>query len=150
MPFKKGYKPWNKGVKNCFSDEVTKKLSELKKGKNHPFYGKQHTKDTKKKMSEIKLGKYKGIDSPHWKGNDISKKAKHLWMIEKYGNSDTCEKCGKSGLKYHEIDWANKDHKYNRNCREDLMRLCRKCHYEYDIKYNIKRKRNNKGQFIKI
>ena len=40
-----------------FSDEHKRKLSESKRGINHPLYGKNHTEESKKKMREIKLGK---------------------------------------------------------------------------------------------
>lgn len=39
------------------TDEQKKKRSEKQKGKNHPFYGKHHTEETKKKMSELHRGK---------------------------------------------------------------------------------------------
>ena len=36
------------------SDETKKKISEAKKGMNHPLYGKHHSDETKKKISEAK------------------------------------------------------------------------------------------------
>ena len=41
-----------------FSEDTRKKLSEAKKGENHPLYGKHHSDDTRKKMSEAKKGKH--------------------------------------------------------------------------------------------
>lgn len=38
------------------SDETKKKMSEARKGKNHPMYGKHHSEETKKKISETKCG----------------------------------------------------------------------------------------------
>lgn len=33
--FKKGDEPWNKGIKNCFSEDVVKRMSEKRKGKHY-------------------------------------------------------------------------------------------------------------------
>lgn len=38
------------------SEETRRKLSEVKKGENHPLYGKHHSEETKRKMSESKKG----------------------------------------------------------------------------------------------
>ncbi|KKM71534.1 hypothetical protein LCGC14_1429710, partial [marine sediment metagenome] len=57
MDMPKGYIPWNKGKKNCFSKETLKKISDALKGKNHPCYGKKHSTATILKMRNIKLGK---------------------------------------------------------------------------------------------
>ena len=67
--FKKGDKPWNKGVKNCFTEETLKAKSENQKGRhNSPatefkkgmtswIKGKHHSEETKRKLSETKKGK---------------------------------------------------------------------------------------------
>jgi len=47
--------------------EARQKMSKVKKGKNHPMYGKYHTKETKYKMSKVKKGK----NHPNWKGGKI-------------------------------------------------------------------------------
>ena len=39
-----GRKPWNKGVKGCFTDDVIKKMSETRKGKHY-------SEETKRKQS---------------------------------------------------------------------------------------------------
>ena len=50
--------------------ESKKKMSKSKlgkyKGEDSPRYGKHHSEEAKKKMSEVKLGKYKGEDSPRY------------------------------------------------------------------------------------
>lgn len=39
------------------SEETRKKISKATSGENNPFYGKQHSEETKKKLSEINKGK---------------------------------------------------------------------------------------------
>ena len=55
----KGKTPWNKGLKNCYSNEAKKKMSESRKGKiphnkgkESPFKGIKLSQETKNKMSE--------------------------------------------------------------------------------------------------
>ena len=67
----KGQTPWNKGVKNCFSDETLKKLSERMKGENHPNWGKHLSEETKKKISESEKGK-----TPWMKGKKHTEESK--------------------------------------------------------------------------
>lgn len=67
--FKKGDEPWNKGVKNCFSEETIKSMSEKRKGKhNSPatefkkgltpwIKGKHHTEESNEKNRLAHLGK---------------------------------------------------------------------------------------------
>lgn len=48
------YKPWNKGIKNPYSKESVKLMT--LKGENNPMYGKNHTKESKLKMSNNSKG----------------------------------------------------------------------------------------------
>ena len=41
----------------AFVEETKQKISIANKGENNPFYGKQHTEETKKKMSEERKGR---------------------------------------------------------------------------------------------
>lgn len=43
------------------SEETKRKLSELNKGKNNPFYGKKHSDESKKKISNKRKGQFAGI-----------------------------------------------------------------------------------------
>lgn len=58
--FKKGHKPWNKGIKGCFSEETTKKMSES-------AIGRKRSDASRKKQSETLQGKWINRE-------DISKK----------------------------------------------------------------------------
>lgn len=72
------FKPWNKGIKNPYSNETIKKMS--LKGKMNPMYGKAHTDSSKLKISKSKLGikvhtesskkliSFPGRLNPMWKG----------------------------------------------------------------------------------
>lgn len=80
-----------------------------------------------------------GEGNPIWKGDDVGYYALHSWVERNLGQPDTCEHCGKSGLKGRQIHWANKSQEYRRNV-SDWLRLCAKCHKTYD---------NKKGKQIK-
>ena len=40
------------------SEETKKKMSETRKGEKHPFYGKHHSEESRRKMSEVRKGKH--------------------------------------------------------------------------------------------
>jgi hypothetical protein len=93
---------------------------------------------------ENKLGKLtKGIPRPNisgdkshrWKGEEVGYRALHDWVVKWKGTPDACEMCGKTGLKGHQIQWANIDHLYRR-VLEDYIRMCAFCHRKYDIEHN--------------
>lgn len=66
----KGQVSWNKGRIGLCSEETLKKMSINRKGKtvgkNHPFYGKHHTKESLEKMSKNRKGKLVGKDNPFY------------------------------------------------------------------------------------
>lgn len=130
--------------KNKHSEKTKKYLSELKKGKPQ-----RHSGSFKKghKPYKVFLGKKRpdmsNSKNPSWKGNNAGYIALHEWVIRKLGQPNTCEHCEKTGLFGHQIVWANKDHTYKRNLT-DWLRLCAKCHKQYD-KIN-----NNKSSFQRI
>ena len=90
-------------------------------GKAH--LGKKHSKETLKKLS--------GKNAHKWAGNNVGYHGIHLWVNKWKGKPTTCEGCGKPGLTGQRIHWANVDHKYRR-ILDDYIRLCVKCHKEYD------------------
>ena len=52
----KGYNHTKGGNSSKDSDETKRRKSEAMRGKNNPFYGKQHSKETRKKISEKRKG----------------------------------------------------------------------------------------------
>jgi hypothetical protein len=67
-----------------------------------------------------------------WKGKNVGYRCLHLWVERILGKPETCEYCGKSGLKGKQIHWANKSHQYKRELT-DWIRLCSSCHKYYDM-----------------
>ncbi len=78
-------------------------------------------------MSNEHVSKLSGENSCNWKGDDIGYTALHDWVRKTLGTPNTCEQCGKNGLKGRQIHWANKSGKYLRDVN-DWTRLCVKCH----------------------
>jgi hypothetical protein len=105
--------------------------------KGHKPYGGINTRFKKGHSS------FCGIGFTHfaWKGEKASYTAPHKWVQRWKGKPDTCEHCGKSGLKGRQIHWANIDHTYRR-VLDDYIALCAKCHKAYDkargVKTNIR------------
>lgn len=115
----KGYK------RKPFTEEHKRKLSETKKGKLNHAYGKvAHNKGAKYPQNS-------GKNNYLWKEENYSYMTVHHWVQRHYGQPTTCEHCQTANLTGHQIHWANKTQKYLRN-REDWLRLCAKCHKQYD------------------
>lgn len=91
----KGYNLENGGDSGyVLSDEIKKKISIKNKGKNNPFYGKKHSEESRRKMSESRKGKspsnetlrkmsenFKGENNPQW-GKSIIDEYGGLWFIK--------------------------------------------------------------------
>jgi hypothetical protein len=75
----------------------------------------------------------------NFKGDAVGYSGIHDWVQYWRGYPTTCEGCGKTGLKGQKIHWANRDHKYSR-VLDDYIRLCAKCHGEYDKKFNLRKR----------
>jgi len=105
-------------------------------GENNPLYGKHHTKETRKKMSEVKIGKYSGENNPRWKGGISFGKYCKLFN-KSFKNSvrdsyhNTCYLCGKTkeeegkNLAVHHVNY-NKDCLCGSTC--EFVPLCASCH----------------------
>lgn len=116
------------------SDEHKRKISIALTGiKRKPF-----TAEHRKKLSDRK--KKLLADSknhPQWKGKKASYRAIHLHIVRRYGQPTTCQKCGKRNLHGRKIHWANISRKYKRIIN-DWVRLCIKCHAQFDTEYRRK------------
>ncbi len=103
------------------------------------------------KLAKVKLLMEKfhsGMDSFHWKGNNVKYAGLHRWVSKWLGKPELCSVCGDENAKRYE--WANVDHKYRR-ILEDYIRMCTRCHREYDRDVlKIKVGRFSKGENQKI
>ena len=130
------------------SEETKKKLSEFR-------IGKLASPETKKKMSLAHKGKNTGKDnywfgkqSPNWKGGVTPDRQKLYGTIEWKElvrfifkrDGYICKRCGKSGgiLHAHHIkSWAECSE--DRSNTDNLITVCKKCHYWIHSKKNIKK-----------
>lgn len=116
MAPKKGSIPWNKGRKGRQKNHNTSGLI--------PGWNKG-----------LKMPKITGVKNYQWKGEKVSYRNMHRWVIKNLGLAKKCKKCGKEKTTAKSIHWANKDHKYKRNLI-DWIALCASCHKIYDNKGN--------------
>lgn len=59
----------------------------------------------------------------------------HKWVEKMLGKPEQCSKCEKIGYGK-QMHWANKSKEYMKDV-SDWMRLCVKCHYEFDTNRKI-------------
>jgi len=153
--------PWNKGETGIYSEETLEKMSKSREGKccgidscwfgvigkNHPVYGRHHTKEEKEKIRKSKLGD----KNPSWKGgistlrNKIRNSDKYKkWRFDVYCRDDfTCQGCGDKGKKlnaHHIKNFSKILQYYEITTLEEAMlceefwdinngiTLCEKCH----------------------
>lgn len=133
-------------------------------GKNNPFYGKRHTKKTKKMNRDYHLGlkhtiewkknasekfsgknnpnfgtSFKGEESRAWKGDEAGYFALHDWLRKNKPRVDCCEWCGDNK----KLQLANVTGRYTRDFN-DYQWFCVKCHSQYDLKvHNLKEMTDN-------
>lgn len=137
---------WNKGIKTGYSprkgvklsEETKLKISKSKKGQTSPNKGKKLSQIHKQKLSLAKMGKYRGENSPHWKGgissHDYLERRRFRNQIQKLvfeRDNYTCQLCGIRGVDLqvdHIQSWAEYiELRFSiSNCRT----LCAKCHYK--------------------
>lgn len=83
-----------------------------------------------KKCNHVGLSvRYKDEGSPSWKEGKLTYSGIHAWVRRKKGAPKKCELCGDTEKGYYE--WANKSGNYLRDL-EDWIRMCKKCHNDYD------------------
>ena len=106
--------------------------------KENPFQGKKHSIKAKKKMKDKKIG-YIPWNKDNFDTNTYY--GVHQWVKRYFGKPKNCELCGSDIY----VEWASRDHKYQAK-REDWLRLCRKCHMEYDfINLGVRRRRREEN-----
>ena len=94
-----------------------------------------------------KLSPRKGIKKPSfinqtsfkprrnlWETNVREYQAIHRWVKKELGQPSICEFCKKTDLIPIQYHWANKSRKYLKDI-SDWIRLCHKCHRNFDHKY---------------
>lgn len=124
------FKKW-KNV--CCGKSCSSQLqSFLREGKTPTWLkGKKLTETHKNKLREsVPSGKC----SPHWKGDEASYSAKHMYIRKFFGSADLCEKCGTKEApkgKKQWFEWSNISGEYRR-IREDWRKLCVPCHRVLD------------------
>lgn len=137
-----------KGKKH--SEESKLKMSVAKRGKKVTQKTRKKMSDTRKRLG-IKPPIQTGKNNWNWKGNKVSYRGLHHWIESKLNQLHYCEHCKKSDLPHRHYQWANIDHKYKRNLK-DWIRLCAKCHTNYDEKMGFRtfdRQKNlSTGRFI--
>lgn len=149
------------GKKNqefCCIECKNKTHSENLKGDKNPFFGKKHSKETKKKMSENHAD-FTKEKHPRWK-SDMTQEEREIrdtfkrvnneykkWRIEVYKRDNyTCKCCGqtKGGLNAHHLNGYDnfKSQRYDVN---NGVTLCKDCHKEFHKIYG--KGNNTKEQF---
>ena len=83
----KGYNDRYGGNNGKLSEEQKRKLSELLSGENSPWYGKHHTEESKKKMSEKLKERWEDEEYKRY----MSEKLKERWKDEEFKQSMTGE-----------------------------------------------------------
>jgi hypothetical protein len=105
-------------------------------------FTKEHRENLSKALSGRKLSKQhiknageakKGDKHHFWKGDNVSYRALHSWVVRNKTPPKMCIYCGKNETKTGRrlIHWANKSHKYKRDL-DDWIALCTKCHGLHD------------------
>lgn len=96
-----GYNLNEAGLHGVASEETKKKLSEMRQGENNSFYGKKHSKDSKKLMGGAVID-YSGEKNPNY-GNRWSDEQKEQMSkinkgrnLGKHHNNETKQKISKS------------------------------------------------------
>ena len=181
--FRKGHKPWNKGIPHTeetkrkvseakkgtkASEETKRKISEANKGNKHPFFGKHHTKESRKIISEnlksktnVKGRFQKGREAKPTKtsfkkgmvpwnkgrGNKTSENERardsiefRLWREAVFARDNfTCQKCDERGGKLHPHHIKNfAQFPELRFAIDNGITFCEKCHRKFHSIYGLK------------
>lgn len=114
---------WNGGKPKCWCGKQLKSYK-AKNCMEHAF--------SPERVKKIRNGRRAvvGTNHPNWRGEKVGYRGIHLWLVRNYGQPSECERCPTMGFG-HSMHWANISGQYLRD-RADWMRLCPKCHGEYD------------------
>jgi len=109
------------------SEEAKRKMSEARRRwhKKNVF---KHSEETKAKLSISRLGK----NNPSWKGDEVGYTALHEWVRNHKLKPKLCEKCKKKPP----YEVANISGRYKRDIN-DFEWLCRSCHMKSDGRMDI-------------
>lgn len=80
------------------------------------------------------------LNHDQWKGAMVSYRALHHWVQRELGTPIQCESCETTGTG-HKMHWANISGDYKKEI-SDWLRLCPKCHGEFDSQKNYQHNRN--------
>lgn len=135
------YKCFYATRKGCkFSEEHRRKLSEHL-NKVRVGFKKGHIPWHKGKKNP----KMAGSLHPFWKGDSISPKSLHPWIVRNWEKPISCQHC----QKVKKLDWANIDGSYKRE-RTNFLALCRSCHFKYDYLHGMRKVPANAKNLAKI
>ena len=106
--FQPGDRPWNYGLKGCYSNETITKMSKFQKER---FVNPEN--------------------HPQWKGDNVGYQGIHRWLRITYGKAYKCENnnCNYKNPKM--FEWANISGIYKRD-RSHYKMLCSSCHKKLD------------------
>ena len=112
------------------SEEAKRKMSKAKMGRNHPLFGKHSSKETREKISAIRIAKYTGENHPMF-GKRHSKEAKEKMSLSRIGTNKGVE--NPFFGKHHSDETRKKMKKAQIKRREEEQKLKCGCVYScYD------------------
>ena len=146
------------------SEETRKKLSDASKGENnynygktgekHPNFGRHHTEEAKRKMTETHLGDKNCNWNPNLTDEDRQDQRKYTayyeWRKSVYERDYfTCQKCfykGKHINAHHIESYAN--NKYLRITVENGITFCVSCHKNFHRIYGLESTTEKVNEFL--
>jgi len=119
--------------------EVRRKISEALKGKKPWNTGKKLSEEHKKKLKKISIKNknkppvYNGENHPRWVGDKITYSSLHQWLVANFGKACRCEN-PKCEKRSNFFEWAKIKGKPYKRERKYFWQLCCVCHHKYDDK----------------
>lgn len=118
-----GYEEWYRHAQSTIARE--------KRSISHT--GEKFSEERKRHMRE---GIGHGDKNHRWLGNNAGYSSKHITINKYWPKTGVCQNCGKVGIPngHNKIgtQWANVDHKYNRDDKSTWMEMCSSCNLLYD------------------